>query len=179
VEIAGYGDAAVELVNTWGPNEAEGERDDLVDLPSAQQWIKDHLNWDRTLTASDLELLRVVRHRLREVFTADERTAVNIVNQLMNDHPIHPLIAGHDDLDWHIHLAEDERTAGEHVIAMIAFGLAHVLVDGGLERRGSCASHDCDDVYFDTSRNRSRRYCSTTCSTRENVAAFRARQREE
>ena len=36
---------------------------------------------------------------------------------------------------------------------------------------------DCADVVLDLSRNRSRRYCSTTCGNREAVAAYRARQR--
>jgi predicted RNA-binding Zn ribbon-like protein len=58
-------------------------------------------------------------------------------------------------------------------------GLSVALVEGGFERFGSCASATCDDVYVDTSRNRSRRNCSDTCTTRENVAAFRRRQRAE
>ena len=44
-------------------------------------------------------------------------------------------------------------------------------------RLGTCAADDCDDVVLDLSRNRSRRYCSTTCGNREAVAAYRARQR--
>ncbi|NEE27579.1 CGNR zinc finger domain-containing protein, partial [Streptomyces sp. SID7982] len=32
---------------------------------------------------------------------------------------------------------------------------------------------------LDTSTNRSRRYCSDRCATRANVAAYRARKREE
>ena len=35
---------------------------------------------------------------------------------------------------------------------------------------------DCDDVVVDFSRNRSRKFCSTTCGNREAQAAFRARQ---
>ena len=35
----------------------------------------------------------------------------------------------------------------------------------------------CEHVYVDTSPNRSRRYCSERCSSRANVAAYRARRR--
>jgi predicted RNA-binding Zn ribbon-like protein len=35
----------------------------------------------------------------------------------------------------------------------------------------------CPDVYVDTSRNASRRYCSDTCASRATVAAYRARQK--
>ena len=46
-----------------------------------------------------------------------------------------------------------------------------------MARLDTCAADDCDDVVLDLSRNRSRRYCSTTCGNREAVAAYRARQR--
>ena len=46
-----------------------------------------------------------------------------------------------------------------------------------MSRLDTCAADDCDDVVLDLSRNRSRRYCSTTCGNREAVAAYRARQR--
>ncbi len=55
-------------------------------------------------------------------------------------------------------------------------GLAVVLVDHGMERFGVCASSTCEDVFVDSSRNRSRRHCSGTCNTRENVAAYRRRK---
>lgn len=178
MDIASYGDAAAELVNTWGPNEPEGEREDLGDVAAAAAWMAQHINWDRPLTAADVALLQAARDRFRRVFTDAEADAVQALNDLLEDYPIHPRISGHDGMDWHVHLAEDDRPVGEHVVAMLAFGLAHVLVEEGFERRGVCDSSDCDDVYLDTSRNRSRRYCSATCSNRENVAAFRARQRE-
>ncbi|CAN5768492.1 hypothetical protein BH23ACT5_BH23ACT5_02510 [soil metagenome] len=54
-----------------------------------------------------------------------------------------------------------------------------LVADEGLARLGVCASNTCDDVFIDTSRNRSRRHCTTTCGTRENVAAYRRRQRGE
>jgi len=46
-----------------------------------------------------------------------------------------------------------------------------------LRRVRLCGAKDCDDVLVDLSKNRSRLYCSATCSSRVNVAAFRARQR--
>jgi predicted RNA-binding Zn ribbon-like protein len=40
-----------------------------------------------------------------------------------------------------------------------------------------CGASDCDDVVVDLSKNRSRQFCSTRCSNRVNVAAYRARRR--
>jgi predicted RNA-binding Zn ribbon-like protein len=56
-------------------------------------------------------------------------------------------------------------------------GLGVALIEGGLERFGICDASTCDDVFVDISRNRSRRYCSDTCTTRQNVAAYRRRQK--
>jgi predicted RNA-binding Zn ribbon-like protein len=44
------------------------------------------------------------------------------------------------------------------------------------DRVGTCASDDCERAFFDSSRNGSRRFCSTTCQNRVKAAAFRRRQ---
>jgi predicted RNA-binding Zn ribbon-like protein len=56
-------------------------------------------------------------------------------------------------------------------------GLAMALLDLGADRFGSCVDPRCRGVFIDTSRNRSRRYCSDRCASRANVAAHRERQR--
>ena len=56
-------------------------------------------------------------------------------------------------------------------------GLANLICDLGPTRLGVCAASPCTNVYVDTSPNQSRRYCSDRCSSRANVAAYRARQK--
>lgn len=56
-------------------------------------------------------------------------------------------------------------------------GMAIVVCDLGPDRFGSCQAAKCANVFVDTSPNRSRRYCSDRCSSRANVAAFRARRK--
>jgi len=51
------------------------------------------------------------------------------------------------------------------------------VMDAGWTRLGLCAAEDCQDVFVDTSRNSSRRFCSETCASRAGVAAYRSRQR--
>jgi len=58
----------------------------------------------------------------------------------------------------------------QRVLADMAFNL-------GPTRLGVCAAERCINVYVDTSPNQSRRYCSERCSSRANVAAYRARQK--
>jgi predicted RNA-binding Zn ribbon-like protein len=51
-----------------------------------------------------------------------------------------------------------------------------VVRSGELDRLRVCDAPDCGDVVVDFSKNHSRRYCSTSCSNRVNMAAFRARR---
>lgn len=73
---------------------------------------------------------------------------------------------------------EDLRTAAE---AAWGLSLVNLLVEDERSRAavGMCQASNCEDVYIDRSRARSRRFCSTTCHTRKKVAAFRARHRGE
>jgi len=51
-----------------------------------------------------------------------------------------------------------------------------VVLGGGLrDRLGVCTAPHCDRVYVDTSRNGSRRFCSTACQNRGKAAAFHER----
>jgi predicted RNA-binding Zn ribbon-like protein len=63
----------------------------------------------------------------------------------------------------------------ETVPALAAYGLAALVATRGLERLGFCAAEDCQAVFADTSPRGARRYCSRTCSTRENVRRHRLR----
>ena len=45
--------------------------------------------------------------------------------------------------------------------------------------REAAGDDDCDGIVLDLSRNRSKRFCSTTCGNRNAVAAYRARQAGE
>lgn len=63
----------------------------------------------------------------------------------------------------------------ERVQAHSAGGLAHLVCEAP-DRFGLCAREGCGIAFVDTSRNGRRRFCSTRCGTRVNVADHRARQ---
>jgi predicted RNA-binding Zn ribbon-like protein len=55
---------------------------------------------------------------------------------------------------------------------------ADLLISGELDRIRECAAHDCTWLFFDESRNRSRRWCSMqTCGNRAKVDRFRKNRR--
>lgn len=117
-----------------------------------------------------------MRERLRKVFAAtDDAAAAEVLNGLLSEARATPMVSVHGGTP-HLHFESENAGVAAWLASVTAMGLSFVLCDHGTERLGRCDSQQCNDVYIDTSRNRSRRYCSDTCASRENVAAFRRRQ---
>ncbi|MDH2415405.1 CGNR zinc finger domain-containing protein [Nocardioides sp. CER19] len=163
--------AAVALVNTHEPPETLETVADLTAFFEAFGYTGRH---DRTL--AELEDVRTLRPRLRELLTADRDAAVEIVNDLLAEHHALPRLVRHAPLDWHIHAVPDDAPLATRVAVETAMAMIDVIRDDELSRLGICADDDCDGIVLDLSRNRSRRFCSVTCGNRNAVAAYRARQ---
>lgn len=170
MDFVRYADIAAELVNA-----PLTSRDDVVAFLASRRWLVPRLE-DR-----DLPALRRLQRELRPVFEASAAGAdtevVSLLNALLTKHPVSPHIAGHDHETWHLHVAERGSTVAALVIAESIMGLAMLAVDYGPTRLGVCSAERCDRVFVDTSPNHSRRYCSERCSSRANVAAYRARRK--
>ena len=136
--------------------------------------------WDpptRASTRADLDRVRAIRMRLREVFEAgDESAAASLLNGILADVGAVPRLSVHG-VGPHLHFEPEGRGVDQWLGAIASMGLVVALVEGGYERFGVCESAACDDVFIDQSRNRSKRHCSETCTTRESVAAYRRRRR--
>jgi len=163
---------AVALVNTSG--------EDLDEVTELEDFLAEYKPlWEgvaKPLESSELNTVHRLRRSLREVITAiDNDTAANRLNQLLSDHGAVPRVSLHTDQP-HLHFEPINSSMSSWLGTTTAMGLAAVLVEHGVDRFGECESNTCHDVYVDTSRNRSRRHCSNTCSTREAVAAHRKRK---
>jgi len=117
---------------------------------------------------------------LRTVFAAvaagDVDSAAHQVNTMLSDTGAHPVLQRHDGEPWHIHFhSADETSRAKGWAAGCATGLAIVLGTELHDRLGVCTAPHCDRVYVDTSRNGSRRFCSTACQNRVKAAVFRER----
>ncbi|MFD3356204.1 CGNR zinc finger domain-containing protein [Streptomyces fradiae] len=186
MELTHYSDYAVRLVNTEEP--ARG-KDCLTSVDAVRALFGETSQMARRATDADVTRFRGVRARLRAVFTSadegDHARAVDLLNSLLLEFPVSPQISGHDMLDeeghprWHMHLAEHPSNATAGYAAIAAMGVAFHLTEFGADRLGLCQAAPCRNAYLDTSTNRSRRYCSDRCATRANVAAYRARKRQE
>lgn len=167
---------AADLVNTF---DAWNRKEHLPDVESLRSFLRDHdMRVPPKITRRDLDDIRALRDRLRGVFeSGDEQDAVRAINSLLRDSQATPHITDHDGRPWHLHFAQEDAPLARHVAASAAMGLATVMCDYGIKRFGTCADERCVDVYVDTSRNASRRFCSESCSSRTNVAAYRSRRR--
>jgi len=170
---------AVDLINTL--NVLSGE-ESLATPANVADFINSRdVDWCRpgwVASQSDRDEVIALRSQLRKVFDApDEDGAVEMINAVLGEADAVPRLSLHGERP-HLHFESDDDSPARWLGAVTAMGLTVALIEGGYERFGTCTSSTCDDVFVDGSRNRSRRHCSDTCTTRENVAAHRARQRK-
>jgi len=88
-----------------------------------------------------------------------------------------PQLVRHGDFDWHIHAIDQEQPLDRRILVETAMAMIDVIRADEMSRLAVCADDTCEAVVLDLSRNRSKRFCSTTCGNRNAVAAYRARQR--
>ena len=75
--------------------------------------------------------------------------------------------------------ALNPETFDDQVMADFLMALANELCDNGTKRFGRCAADDCDRLFYDTSRNGSRRFCSDPrCASRTHTADHRKRKQD-
>ena len=172
---------AVDLVNTSPPLEPEPDALDSVDALRAflaGTGFLDETDDPDSLTRADLDDFRRLRDRLARVFdSADELEAARAINSVLDECRSVPYVTDHDESALHLHFSAPDAPLAKQAGASSAMGLALVLCEGGLTRLGVCADDHCVDVFVDTSKNSSRRFCSDKCSNRSAVAAHRARAR--
>ncbi len=165
-----YAERAAALVNA-----------ELGDEAALHEHLADRSWLHRSVVTQDVPALQAFQVALRPIFEAsdvdDVRAVVGGINDLLARHPVTPMISDHDPEHLHMHVANRAASVAELMIGEALMGLANLVCDLGATRLGICSEARCDHVYVDASPNQSRRYCSDRCSSRANVAAFRARQR--
>ena len=73
---------------------------------------------------------------------------------------------------------EDDPASLDRPLWPVVHDAVELLTHGDTSRLRECAAHDCGWLFLDTTRNRSRRWCSMqTCGNRAKVSHFRERQR--
>lgn len=164
--------AAVALVNS-----AE-DPDTLTTPAELEAFLDEHaFTGTRLHSESELALVRGLRPRLRALLTSDRDDAAALVNDLLGEEHALPQLVRHGDHDWHIHAVATDAPLATRMAVEAAMAMIDVIRADEMSRLDLCADQDCQGVVLDLSRNRSRRFCSTACTNRAAVAAYRARQR--
>ena len=164
--------AAAALVNT---DQADG--DGLADLAMLDAFV-DEWGWtgSRRHNRRELDEVRALRPRLRRLWQVEADDVVALVNEMLREAKALPQLVRHDSWDYHLHATAPNAPLADRMAVEAAMAFVDVVRQQELDRLRVCDADDCNDVLVDLSKNRSRRYCSTTCSNRINVAAFRARK---
>lgn len=109
---------------------------------------------------------------------ADNDGATRRLNEQMTELPVAPAILSHDGSGPHIHWTPASATFDDQVITDILMALAQEICDHGTLRFGRCGAADCHNLFFDQTKNHSRRFCSDSrCASRTHTADHRARRK--
>ena len=164
--------ATAALINT-----DQGNRDDLADVQALDDFVN-QWGWtgDRRRDQDELEQVRALRPRLRRLWDLDEDGVAAQVNEMLREAHALPQLVTHGEWSYHLHATPPDAPLADRMAVEAAMAFVDVVRQGELDRLSVCDADDCNDVLVDLSKNRSRRYCSTTCANRVNVTAFRARQ---
>ena len=171
-EIKDTVDAGVELANALAGDGADSRR-----------ILVDH-GFVRAAGASDAEIQEVGRRfgpvavLLGELPGAPLSTAVGRINAELTASPLAPSVVAHDGAPLHIHWTAPEAMFSVQVVVDVLMAVAQTLCGDGTLRFGRCAAPGCERLYFDATKNRSRRFCSDPrCASRTHTAEHRARLR--
>jgi predicted RNA-binding Zn ribbon-like protein len=155
----------------------EGGSDALTDPDALTHWLRDHGLLDKhdRASTSDLALAVAFRSGLRQAM---------IQHHDKSDAPL----AGLDEIAAQLPLRlvfEGTRPrlvpaveGGSAGVARLLVAVANAGADKVWGRLKLCAASDCAWAFYDTSKNRSRQWCSMgVCGNRQKTRAYRARQR--
>jgi len=168
-------DAMVDLHNALADDASFDPRPLLADV-----------GFSRAPDASAASMHRVA-HRMRALadFLADlpdlevEEAAARVSEEL-TELPITPSIVEHGGVGPHIHWTPATARFDDQMLADVMMALAQEICNNGTIRFGTCAAIDCQRLFYDATRNRSKKFCSDPrCASRTHTADHRRRQATE
>ena len=133
---------------------------------------------DVDLTGREVDAVIAVCAELRAVLVAADRDdAADRLNVLLATYAAPPRLVRHEGWDWHVHVdRSDDAPWDEWLASSGALALATLLASSPVLPWGQCEATGCRRTYVHDGRGDPRRYCSTTCATRERVRRHRARR---
>lgn len=138
-----------------------------------------HLSAQTDITQTMLEEARLLRDDLRAIWTSPTiQQMTTLLNPLLaHAQVVLQLLPTADNQFQMIFNPPNEMTPIQQLAFQSALGILEIVQTQGVDRMRACAANPCQDVFVDTSRNKSRRFCSERCANRYNIAVFRDRQK--
>lgn len=158
--------------------DVESGQDDLDSVPRFKRWLVAHGREPaaRRVSAADLRLARELRDELRAQLAA-HHDGVPVAARRLDALAATIGLAARFDADGTLCLAP----AGSGVRAVLGEVLASLVRaahEGSWRRLKICSSDACRYVYYDRSKNASRRWCSMeVCGNRQKTRVYRQRHR--
>ena len=167
--------AALDVVVALATAAAAGGLDDAAGLDDAIGDVR--YTGARTHDDAEARQVRDVVPELLAMWDAERDDGPAIANAILRGADAAPQLVRHDGIDWHLHAIDPERPLAERIAVETAIAFVDLIRLDETDRCKRCADPRCGLPMLDLSRNRSRRFCSTACQSRVNVAAYRARSR--
>lgn len=122
--------------------------------------------------------VRDLTPRVMSLPDSNVSAATDWINAELTELRVAPALSAHDGSELHIHWTPPSATFDDQVLADVLMSLAQELCDHGTERFGRCAATDCEHLFYDATRNGSRRFCSDPrCASRTHTADHRKRRK--
>ncbi|MET8863947.1 CGNR zinc finger domain-containing protein [Nonomuraea sp. NPDC004580] len=177
---------AVQLINSLATPYAHGRgrtppppgADRLAAVVAAQEHLTVHPPAS-VLTPADADRLAGIAARLRPLFAAGDRLpdAAAGLNDLLVRHHAVPNLHGSPANPLGLSFHRPDADPVDAWAADMGTALAMVIGVGQPARLGACQAERCSLVFYDTTRNASRRFCDLSCQNRAKASAYRARKR--
>lgn len=170
----------------WRTSDRSKDRDRLEDEQWLAEWLEQHaLQAAAPPQPDELEQLKQLRGLLWgevQQLVQGNHTNHRLLEQLntyMSKGPAIRQVVWKQDGRAELALLP-ERTGWEQIMAEIAASFAAALLEKEPSRFRICDNPDCLWVYYDDTRNRSKRYCDDkACGNLMKVRRFRARKKAE
>ncbi|MCE3199226.1 CGNR zinc finger domain-containing protein [Paenibacillus sonchi] len=168
----------------WRTGDRSKDKDKLQDQEWLAVWLEQHsLRAELPPEPKELEQLQQLRSLLREAVhklvqgCPPDRDLLERLNGYMLMGPVIRQVVQSAEGKVKISL-QPQRPDWEQVMAEIASSFAAALVEKDTSRFRICENPDCLWVYYDDTRNRSKRYCDDKmCGNLMKVRRFRARKK--
>ncbi|WP_214412990.1 CGNR zinc finger domain-containing protein [Sphaerisporangium fuscum] len=168
-----------DFVNTY---DVESDTEELASPAELAVWLREHgliSETDRAVD-DDLTLAAGLREGLRAAMlhnhSRDEASAPMTpeLDAALAALPLRVTLAGGTPA------AEPLGAGATRGLGLLAAAILAAHADGTWPRLKACAEHTCQWVFIDSSKNRSRSWCSMrVCGNRTKTRAYRARRQQE